>query len=453
MYCRSRLTPVISGTSAGTRLSSHPPVVARASYTSLSGSIRRWPTAVRLAALFSLIGVAFFALAAPAWAQSYSLTTNNQQFSQGSTGFSASGFADVPSPAVNLLAASTTTLTVGGGAPPTPTNGSGSASTWGLLTDGSYGLVPASGGGGPGELESNENGYTLTYTFSQGFNLSMIDVFSGWGDGGRYEQDYTVSYLDFGSSSFTSFTQLGAAVNPGGSGSSNGQWTQLALSGATNIGAIRFTFNAQQNNGVGYTQLAVLGTAATTAVTWTGVGGTGGNDSWDTTSATTNWVNSGSNAAASFSNAVTATFADSGANTNITIQTGGVAPASVIFTNDLTAYTFSNNGSDTNGITGSSTVTLSGTGRVTFNSPNTYTGATTVTRGTLDISNQLALQSSTLTPAGGSVVFDQSVAGMLLLSAAWPGRATCPCRIMPPLRLPWPSRWATTTPTRSIPAP
>ena len=50
-------------------------------------------------------------------------------------------------------------------------------------------------------------------------------------------------------------------------------------------------------------------------------------------------------------------------------------------------------------------------GTATLLAANTFTGATTVSGGTLDLANQNALQNSTLTPAGGSVVFDQAVAG------------------------------------------
>ena len=66
-----------------------------------------------------IAGAGFFAFATPAWAQTPSYTINTtspagtQTFGVGSDGYSASGV--VPSPAVNLLAAPTTTLTVGGG--------------------------------------------------------------------------------------------------------------------------------------------------------------------------------------------------------------------------------------------------------------------------------------------------------------------------------------------------
>jgi fibronectin-binding autotransporter adhesin len=54
-------------------------------------------------------------------------------------------------------------------------------------------------------------------------------------------------------------------------------------------------------------------------------------------------------------------------------------------------------------------LTKSGPGHLALTNANTFTGATTVGGGTLVLKNQLALQSSTLTPNGGSVVFDSMV--------------------------------------------
>jgi hypothetical protein len=309
-----------------------------------------------------LIGGAFFALAARAWAQSYSLTTNipATSFTAGSTGYSALG--DVPSPAVNLLSAPSTTLTLGttGNAneQPIPTNGTGTAlsGTWGLLTDGSYGIVPISGTGGPGEIEI---GNSFALTFAAATSLSTIDVFSGWGDAGRSAQSYTISYAL--ASNPTSFATLSPGAVGSGANSGigiNGEWTKLALTGMSNVIAIRFNFNTQQNGYVGYTQLAVMGTTTTsTPLTWTGGSNNG---SWDTTS-TNNWINSstfaisGSSVASNYADTDAVTFADNATNTAtlITIQTGGVAPSAVYFTNDVTAYSLTNTGSDTNGITDS----------------------------------------------------------------------------------------------------
>ena len=56
-------------------------------------------------------------------------------------------------------------------------------------------------------------------------------------------------------------------------------------------------------------------------------------------------------------------------------------------------------------------ITVNGAKTVTLSAANTYSGTTTVTAGSLNLSNGLALQNSTLTLAGGALVFDNSVPG------------------------------------------
>ncbi len=54
---------------------------------------------------------------------------------------------------------------------------------------------------------------------------------------------------------------------------------------------------------------------------------------------------------------------------------------------------------------------VSGNGTAVLTGINTLSGTTRVTGGALNLSNSNALQNSTLVPAGGNIVFDQSVAG------------------------------------------
>ena len=253
--------------------------------------------------------------------------------------------------------------------------------------------MPASGGGGPGEVAilspTGSNPYTLTYTFASAYNLSAIDVFSGWGDNGRFEQNYTVFYS---LESLTTFIQLGTAVNYTAGGNFNAEWSNLALLGVNNVAAIEFSFGAQQNGYVGYTELAVLGTPSNPVLTWSGGGGSGGNGSWDTTSSTSNWTSSGSPVA--YANSDNVIFDDTGKNTNVTIQSGGVAPGSVTFANNQKPYSFTSAGAT--GITGNSGVTVSGGGSVTFSSLNTYTGPTTVSDGALQVASTGSIGSGAL---------------------------------------------------------
>ncbi|MGA2035853.1 MAG: autotransporter-associated beta strand repeat-containing protein, partial [Thermoguttaceae bacterium] len=124
-------------------------------------------------------------------------------------------------------------------------------------------------------------------------------------------------------------------------------------------------------------------------ITWTGSGESGPIGHWDT--ATSNWL-SLAGSATTYADGGPVVFDDTGINTNIIIAAGGVQPYSVTFTNTNTPYTFSGGV-----IAGSCTVTLSGSGSVTFNNSNTYTGATLISAGTLQLGNANALQDSTVT--------------------------------------------------------
>ncbi len=70
--------------------------------------------------------------------------------------------------------------------------------------------------------------------------------------------------------------------------------------------------------------------------------------------------------------------------TNLTVAPGGISSTlPIVFTNNALDYTI--NSSDANGISGSTSVMLSGSGMVTFTGTNTYTGLTTVSDGTLQL--------------------------------------------------------------------
>ena len=103
---------------------------------------------------------------------------------------------------------------------------------------------------------------------------------------------------------------------------------------------------------------------------------------WNTTSGTwdvgtsLNWSN-GSDS--KFFNGDSVTFNDPAVASMVTLA-GALAPSSVSV-NNVNAYTFSGTGA----ITGSATLTKSGTGRLTLDTANTYTGATTINAGTLEL--------------------------------------------------------------------
>jgi len=69
--------------------------------------------------------------------------------------------------------------------------------------------------------------------------------------------------------------------------------------------------------------------------------------------------------------------------TAVNITGSNVTPASVTFNNNALAYTISS--SDSHGIVGATTITMTGTGSLTLSESNTYTGPTSVNNGTLHL--------------------------------------------------------------------
>ena len=133
------------------------------------------------------------------------------------------------------------------------------------------------------------------------------------------------------------------------------------------------TFTLQQNAGTGAVEVVIAGAAANR--TWTGAV----NSAWDVGSPSTgtqNW-----SGPSKFFNGDFVTFDDSTGNVNVVIAAGGVMPGQMTV-NTNNNYVFSN-ASGAVGITGPVNVNKQGGGTLTFNSPNSYTGGTTVAGGTL----------------------------------------------------------------------
>ena len=107
---------------------------------------------------------------------------------------------------------------------------------------------------------------TLTYILGndaefRGFTVSNINVYAGWPDPGRANQKYTVSYSTV--SAPTNFVFIATiSYVPPGSAPDYSRVVIADVSGgilATGVKAIRFSFGPQQNGGVGYREIDVLG--------------------------------------------------------------------------------------------------------------------------------------------------------------------------------------------------
>ncbi len=142
--------------------------------------------------------------------------------------------------------------------------GAGGAS---VLTDGSLGT---SGGSltGFATCGSGAGGRSATYTLSgstNGYNLTNITVYAGWGDSGRDQQAYTVSYAT--ASAPATFIPL-ASVNfnpsiPGGTPSADRVTLTSATAGplAANVVSVKFDYTnpAGENGYSGYDEIQVFG--------------------------------------------------------------------------------------------------------------------------------------------------------------------------------------------------
>ncbi len=148
-------------------------------------------------------------------------------------------------------------------------------------------------------------------------------------------------------------------------------------------------------------------------LTWTG----GATAAWNNTDA--NWNPSGS----FYSDGSGVLFPSGGTNTSITIQSGGVLPQTVTFTNGAsTPYSFTGGAIGDYSSSQPTTVTLAGAGSVTFRNSNTYSGGTTISAGTLVSASQNSLGTGTITLSGGELQL--SGQGNNLGTSSWVGTGT-----------------------------
>ncbi|MCW1921684.1 autotransporter-associated beta strand repeat-containing protein [Luteolibacter arcticus] len=103
-----------------------------------------------------------------------------------------------------------------------------------------------------------------------------------------------------------------------------------------------------------------------------------------------------------------------------TLQVGNGSTSGAIFTPISNSGALSFNRSDevilNYGISGTGSVTFAGTGKTILNVPNTFSGPTTITAGTVEIADGTALQNSTLTysTTGGVVTFPDFLTSVTL---------------------------------------
>ena len=120
---------------------------------------------------------------------------------------------------------------------------------------------------------------------------------------------------------------------------------------------------------------------------WTGIG----SSAWNTT-ATNNWQLVNGGAATAFLNGDQVLFDDTASQGTVTINDGNVSVGGVTFNNSALDYTVSG----ANGMTGVGGLTKSGTGTVTLDTVNSYTGGNTINAGTLIVTGTLGSGGTTI---------------------------------------------------------
>ena len=100
--------------------------------------------------------------------------------------------------------------------------------------------------------------YSLDTTVNTlGYDLTQIDVFNGWGDDGRDTANFSVSFSTVDAP--TTFTTLTSVNYTHPSHYGRIGITPEEADGATGVKVVRFDFPGQENNGVGYSQIDVIG--------------------------------------------------------------------------------------------------------------------------------------------------------------------------------------------------
>jgi hypothetical protein len=117
-------------------------------------------------------------------------------------------------------------------------------------------LATAGNGGGAGTFVQ----YDLNLTLSPlGYQITDITTYGGWNDGGRDQQNFTITYSQVASPSvFLGVDSVN--YNPAGTSNPSAVRAQFPVSLGT-VASIRFDFGAVENGYTGYGEIDVVGTA------------------------------------------------------------------------------------------------------------------------------------------------------------------------------------------------
>ncbi|MEI7533518.1 MAG: autotransporter-associated beta strand repeat-containing protein [Verrucomicrobiae bacterium] len=174
-------------------------------------------------------------------------------------------------------------------------------------------------------------------------------------------------------------------------------YSSLAGSGSFTAGSLpsMIGYTTSVVNDTSAKQLKLVFTALSVAVQWSAASG-----NWDTTTA--NWQPVGGGSATTYAENSPVTFDDNGTGSGpLTVTlTAAHTPASVTVNNSAKDYVLT--GSAIDGVT---TLAKSGTSQLTLSGANSYSGATTISAGTVKLGNATALG----TTAGGTTLSSGAV--------------------------------------------
>lgn len=170
------------------------------------------------------------------------------------------------------------------------TPGAGNFGSWSansdptILSDGSFGVFNYWPNVGGSQTECtcgiSPAGQSMTYTFdtsitgsTNGYDITNIVVYGGWGDGGRNEQKYQVLYTTVGSTNQTLLVLVDYNPNDPNNTQSATRTTLIPTGTALaqHVSSIEFNFNLQgappKNGSEGYSEFVVAGTPSGASAT------------------------------------------------------------------------------------------------------------------------------------------------------------------------------------------
>ncbi len=128
------------------------------------------------------------------------------------------------------------------------------------LTDGKAPVNPLSGSGDGNMFAGVGSGLVLTYKLDKPSTVTEVDTFSGWQDQGRVNQTYILSYSTDNGATYSKVVEVNGTPKEV---REEPYTIKVALTGTLkNVTNVRFTFKDTQNDGVGMTEIVVIGAPA-----------------------------------------------------------------------------------------------------------------------------------------------------------------------------------------------